>query len=264
MAINTGVNDSDLVAFAVVTPINAELATNIVALAPISTEANVSCQKYIAYGVLRPPSVPLVISCGNPPGGIVGQFYTHTFPVSGGFPPYNFSITGGFLPPGIILNSGTGVISGTLGGFGGTYAFTVTVTDAASQTASVTCSITILPLYIDVPVVRDRIAPHIWENNLNRIYDRIEFEGSRGTGLDGTTTGQPGNDPVIMLRYSDNYGDSFGSWFFIRQGKIGEDRIRMLRDRNGRARDRVWWVRTSDITYSAFSNAILYIRRLGV
>ena len=38
---------------------------------------------------------PISIACGNPPDGIVGTPYSHTFPVTGGTPPFTFSIISG-------------------------------------------------------------------------------------------------------------------------------------------------------------------------
>ena len=43
---------------------------------------------------------------------------------------------------------------------------------------------------VQVPIVRDRICPHLWSNNKRRIYNRIEFELARGIGsVDGVTPG---------------------------------------------------------------------------
>lgn len=82
------------------------------------------------------------ILCNDPPDGIVGTPYTHTFPSGGGVDPLNFTITAGAVPPGLTLNAATGVLSGVPQG-GQLYEFTVTVTDAGGGTASVDCSITV-------------------------------------------------------------------------------------------------------------------------
>ncbi len=98
----------------------------------LGNTASVACSIVIAGS--------LAIICDNPPPGIVGQFYSHTFPISGGVPPYTFTISAGSLPPGLTLTPSSGVISGTPTK-AGIFAFTVMVTDAMGATA--TCSITI-------------------------------------------------------------------------------------------------------------------------
>jgi Putative Ig domain len=61
-----------------------------------------------------------------------GHAASLTMTASGGTPPYTWSATA--LPPGLSINPGTGVISGTPTTVG-TYPVTVTVHDSASQTA---------------------------------------------------------------------------------------------------------------------------------
>src|ERR1035437_9444244 len=79
------------------------------------------------------------ITCGNPPAGIVGKVYAHTFPSGGGVPPTTFSITVGALPNGLTLNAASGAVSGTPTR-PGTFAFTVQVADSMGGVASVACS----------------------------------------------------------------------------------------------------------------------------
>jgi hypothetical protein len=100
-------------------------------------------QVVLEFVIASNPPV-LSVSCNNPPPGIVGTVYTHTFLVSAGTPPYTFSISAGSLPPGLSLNAATGVASGTPT-TAGTFPFTVQVTDSASPagTATVNCSIVI-------------------------------------------------------------------------------------------------------------------------
>lgn len=84
----------------------------------------------------------LTIDCDNPPAGLVGTPYSHTFPAGGGTAPYSFAITLGFLPPGLSLNASTGVVSGVPLIAGG-YGFTIQVTDSLGAKSSVNCGISI-------------------------------------------------------------------------------------------------------------------------
>jgi YVTN family beta-propeller protein len=47
------------------------------------------------------------------PGGVIGQPYSALLIASGGIPPFAWSIKSGALPPGVSLDAGSGVISGT-------------------------------------------------------------------------------------------------------------------------------------------------------
>jgi hypothetical protein len=88
----------------------------------------------------------LKITTTGLPNGVVNDSYNAGVAASGGIPSYTFSITGGTsLPAGLVLNSGTGVISGTPLGPAGTSNFTVQVQDSATpaQTASANLSITV-------------------------------------------------------------------------------------------------------------------------
>ncbi len=95
---------------------------------------------------LRNTAPSPVITCGSPPQGRVGTSYTTTFTATSGTPGYTYSISG-MVPPGLLLNTSTGVLSGTPTA-AGVFSFLITVTDSASATASVTCSITILAAVI--------------------------------------------------------------------------------------------------------------------
>ncbi|MCC7201677.1 MAG: putative Ig domain-containing protein [Nitrospirae bacterium] len=75
---------------------------------------------------------PLEITTASMPQGTQGSSMTILLNASGGFPPYTWSRQAGSLPPGLSLNSGTGVISGTPSQ-AGTYPVTIRLTDSLSQ-----------------------------------------------------------------------------------------------------------------------------------
>ena len=92
-------------------------------------------------------------------------------------------------------------------------------------------------------MVRDRIAVHLWQENVRIFYHRIEFELERGIGLDGVGLG---TNPVIMLRWSNDGGNTWSQEFQCPVGQIGQYRMRVFLNRLGYARDRIFWVRCSD------------------
>lgn len=105
------------------------------------------------------PGSPIVITNtlpggANPlPNGVAGTPYNGTLQAVGGTGKYTWTIPpGSTLPFNLVLNSTTGLISGTPGcncSFPATSAFTVQVTDSAANTATRQLSITLVqPLYI--------------------------------------------------------------------------------------------------------------------
>ncbi|WP_312709084.1 putative Ig domain-containing protein [Stenotrophomonas sp.] len=72
-----------------------------------------------------------------------GMVYTQTFSASGGTAPYTYSITAGSLPPGLVLNTGAGVLSG-MPTVVGTYPVSVTATDSGSTPNTVTQMYTVV------------------------------------------------------------------------------------------------------------------------
>lgn len=57
--------------------------------------------------------MPITVNCNNPPGAVVGVFYSHFFSQTGGGANTVFGIFPGTLPSGLFLNSVTGEVSGT-------------------------------------------------------------------------------------------------------------------------------------------------------
>jgi Ice-binding-like/Putative Ig domain len=83
----------------------------------------------------------LTLSCPFP-NGQVGQPYASALLAIGGLPPYAFSISAGNLPTNLILNNGSGGISGSPT-VQNVFSFTGQVQDSALNTATAACSITI-------------------------------------------------------------------------------------------------------------------------
>ncbi|RMG04606.1 MAG: hypothetical protein D6726_03050, partial [Nitrospirae bacterium] len=78
---------------------------------------------------IDPDCAPLVVSApANLPAGTIGQAYSYSIPVSGGFPDIGINIIGGNLPPGLSLTR-SGVITG-VPTTSGTYKFTLRVFDS--------------------------------------------------------------------------------------------------------------------------------------
>lgn len=89
---------------------------------------------------------------------------------------------------------------------------------------------------------RVRRAPHL-VSSLNRVvYDRFQLHMEVGLGL---SSGQ-GSNPLAMLRWSNDGGQSWGNVLEASAGPVGQFKQRVIWRRLGRARDRVFEVSVSD------------------
>lgn len=84
-------------------------------------------------------------------------------------------------------------------------------------------------LYTDngVAVRRQRICPYITDRNQNLRYDALEVDMDTGIGL-SVPSDQPGADPQIFMRYSDDRGKTWGNELQEPIGKIGESFQRVI------------------------------------
>src|SRR5690606_2169900 len=82
---------------------------------------------------VAPPIVPVQL-IGTAQSALEDLAYSVQFSGYGGMLPYTFSVSSGSLPPGLLLDSSTGVLSGTPT-TPGTYTFTIRVTDGNSDIA---------------------------------------------------------------------------------------------------------------------------------
>ena len=90
-------------------------------------------------------------------------------------------------------------------------------------------------------LVRDRITPHFALPNLKRQrVGSIQFDCDVGQGLPS------GQQARLMLRYSDDGGQSWGNWRYLTLGVVGQRKARARATMLGAARDRVWHIRVTD------------------
>jgi hypothetical protein len=89
-----------------------------------------------------------------------------------------------------------------------------------------------------------RRTPHIWsKEDRNRIFQSsLQIEFKAGTGLQ---TGQ-GSSPQVMIRWSDDAGQTYGGEVWAPIGAAGDTRDRAMVFQIGEARDRVIEVNVSD------------------
>lgn len=109
---------------------------------------------------------------------------------------------------------------------------------------------------VQQPIARVRVCPHLWSNNDRIIINRLQFELSRGVGLDGDPTAV-GADPQIYLEVSRDGGNTWGAQLNAPVGKIGQYGTRVLFNRLGYGRDLVFRVSYSDPTYMSLVSAEL-------
>ena len=103
-------------------------------------------------------------------------------------------------------------------------------------------------------LVRDRVSPHFATPQLSRIgFGAFELDCTVGKGINGQAEAR------VLLRYSNDGGDSWSDWRTSTLGAIGERKARARFLRCGSARDRVWQVRCTDDVPFAIINAAIEV-----
>lgn len=93
------------------------------------------------------------------------------------------------------------------------------------------------------PIRRLRRSPHMASPDLERItYQEFQIDIQAGVGL----LTNPGIDPQLMLRWSNDGGYTWSNEVWSSAGKQGQYSYRAIWRRLGSARDRVWEVQFSD------------------
>ena len=93
-----------------------------------------------AYSVVI--NAAIVVNPAALPGGVAGTAYSQLISATGGNGSYTFSVSAGALPAGLVLNTASGLLSGTPSATG-TANFTVTATDGLGATGSRAYSVSI-------------------------------------------------------------------------------------------------------------------------
>lgn len=99
-----------------------------------------SSRKALSITVAPPP---LSLSAATSVDALKGTAFNYQPTASGGTPPYVWSITAGALPAGLVLNTGSGALSGTPTQIG-TFSLTLSVRDQSAATVSAPIQIRVL------------------------------------------------------------------------------------------------------------------------
>ena len=102
-----------------------------------------------------------------------------------------------------------------------------------------------------------RRPPHVADGLVRLLHKSLTLDAEVGVGL---TDGQ-GEDPQMMLRWSDNGGKTYGNEHWATLGKLGEYRTRVTWNRLGSARDRVYEFVCSDPIKLALIDAHLDVEK---
>ncbi len=91
-----------------------------------------------------------------------------------------------------------------------------------------------------------RRAPHIIESMHNVQYNSVQLVAQTGIGS-GSGTGDDEDDPQVIFRYSDDNGNNWSNDLQRSLGVQGQTNIRIVWDRGGYGRNRVFEMTTSTL-----------------
>jgi fibronectin type 3 domain-containing protein len=180
---------------------NSYFPTNLAAAQTRYQAAKAIYQQRATEAAGQPPA--LTITSTALPNGAQNMVYSVTLGAGGGKTPYSWSITSGSLPVGLVLNAGTGVISGTPTIIGSS-SFTVKVTDSGApvQTATMALSITILAAATDYTIWPSTTVPGTVDSGPD---SAVELGVKFRSELAGTITG------IRFYKASTNTGTHVGN-----------------------------------------------------
>lgn len=109
-----------------------------------------------------------------------------------------------------------------------------------------------------IPIIRSRTAPHLSDGLKRVTHHDFQLDMETGVGLDGI---QQGDDPVVILQFSDDGGHSWSNEKWAKPGKIGQRKARCIWRRLGMSRDRVYKITMSDPVATAWIGAELNLEQ---
>jgi hypothetical protein len=98
--------------------------------------------------------------------------------------------------------------------------------------------------YVETAIRRVRQSPYLTQERAWLFFQRFQLEMETGVGV---STGQ-GSDPLVLLRWSDDKGNTWSREHAVSAGPIGEYRRRAIWRKLGRSRDRIFQVACSEPT----------------